>query len=51
MQTEFISLMPKYAGAYRVGGPAGLQINLAKKPLWLHRTMMRLCFGWEWVDL
>lgn len=51
MQAEFISSIPKYAGGYRVGGQMGLQINLANKPIWLHRKMMWLCFGWEWIDL
>ena len=41
----------KYVGGYQIGGAMGLQINLEKKPNWLHRTMMRVAFGWEWVDL
>ena len=43
----FADLNPKYAGGYWVGE---LQINIKEKPIWLHRTMMRLCFGWEWKD-
>jgi hypothetical protein len=39
-----------YVGGYRMGGPKGIQINLKQKPCWFHRTMMRLCLGWEWVD-
>jgi len=43
--------MPVYVGGYQIGGPMGLQINMQKKPKWIHRTMMRLCLGWEWVDV
>jgi hypothetical protein len=42
---------PKYVGGYQIGGPMGLQINFEKRPNWLHRKMMRLCLGWEWVDV
>jgi hypothetical protein len=42
---------PKFVGSYRIGDSGSyLQINLKKKPNWLHRKMMLLCFGWEWVD-
>jgi len=41
---------PRYVGGYHVGGPAGLVINLTERPCWLHRQMMRWCFGWEWRD-
>jgi hypothetical protein len=44
---SFADLNPKYAGGYCIGE---LQINLKEKPIWLHRTMMRLCLGWEWRD-
>jgi len=40
----------KYVGGYRIGGPTGLQINFHRKPIWLHRVMMKLCLGWEWID-
>jgi hypothetical protein len=43
-------MMPNYVGGYRLGGEFGLRINLQKKPNWLHRTMMKLCLGWEWID-
>ena len=46
----FADLNPKYAGGYCIGGSMGLQVNLKEKPIWLHRTMMRLCFGWKWKD-
>ena len=42
---------PNYVGGYRLGGEHGFQINFTYKPNWFHRTMMRLCFGWEWVNL
>ena len=42
---------PNYVGGYRLGGNTGLQVNLTNKPKWFHRTMMRLCFGWKWVNL
>jgi hypothetical protein len=41
---------PNYVGSYRLGKPIGFHIALQKKPCWFHRTMMRLCFGWEWED-
>ncbi len=50
MSYNFADFNQKYAGGYRIGGPTGLQVNLKKKPNWFHRTMMRLCLGWEWVD-
>ena len=39
-----------YVGGYRIGGPTGLQINFHRKPIWLHRVMMKWCLGWEWID-
>jgi hypothetical protein len=41
---------PKYVGYYRIGGDHGLCISMVKKPIWFHRTMMKLCLGWEWTD-
>jgi hypothetical protein len=38
---------PDYVGCYSVGG---LSIYLEKRPKWLHRKMMKLCLGWEWID-
>ena len=43
-------LVPKYDGAYQIGGNFGLRIFIKKKPNWFHRTMMKLCLGWEWID-
>jgi hypothetical protein len=45
-----IDLMPKYVGCYQLGGEFGLRIMIKKKPNWFHRTMMKLCLGWEWID-
>jgi hypothetical protein len=44
------NILPKYVGYYRIGGNHGLCISFTKKPIWLHRTMMKLCLGWEWAD-
>ena len=38
---------PEYVGCYSI---AGLSICLEKRPKWLHRKMMKLCLGWEWID-
>jgi hypothetical protein len=45
----FINL-PDYVGCYALGGDVGLKIYFGKKPKWLHRKMMKLCLGWEWID-
>lgn len=44
------SNLPKYVGVYQLGGQYGVRIMFQKKPIWLHRTMMKLCFGIEWID-
>lgn len=50
-QSEFsLTLNPTYVGGYQLGGPVGLKIMFQKKPLWLHRKLMKWCLGWEWVD-
>lgn len=41
---------PDYVGCYALGGDIGLKIYFGKKPKWLHRKMMKLCLGWEWID-
>lgn len=42
---------PNYVGGYRLSnGTYYTQINFTHKPNWFHRTMMRLCFGFEWVN-
>ena len=42
---------PRPAGAYWVGGvDEGVAFTLKYKPAWWHRTMMRVAFGWEWID-
>jgi hypothetical protein len=44
--------MPNYVGGYRLGNDTyHTQFNFTHKPNWFHRAMMRLCFGWKWVNL
>ena len=38
---------PSYVGYYEIGG---LQICLSTKPKWLHRKMMNICLGIEWIN-
>jgi hypothetical protein len=47
-----IAEFPKYVGGYRIGGNGAYytQFNLTRKPIWLHRVMVRLLLGWEWID-
>ncbi len=47
-----ISKQPAIVGGYRFGSnPVHyLQLNFTYKPNWFHRTMMKLCLGWEWID-
>jgi hypothetical protein len=46
-----IFAIPKYVGMYCLGGGKnGLCISFEKKPNWFHRTMMKVCLGWEWKD-
>ena len=50
--TPALNITPSnYIGGYRVGGTNGLQINFTTKPNWFHRKMMKLCLGWEWIDI
>jgi hypothetical protein len=42
--------IPVYVGYYQIGGQSGLRIAFVKKPNWFHRTMMKLCLGWKWLD-
>ena len=44
---------PKTKGAYVIGSrdkTNTIAFNLAFEPKWLHRQMMRIVFGWYWVD-
>ncbi len=41
---------PTYVGGYRLGREYGVTFNFTYKPNWFHRTMMKLCLGWEWID-
>jgi len=38
---------PKYVGGYKC---QDLIIKFTKKPLWLHRKMMQVFFGFKWID-
>ena len=42
---------PNYVGGYRLGTDHYFQFNLTYKPNWFHSTMMRLCFGYKWINL
>lgn len=44
------NVSPTYVGSYRLGGSTGLSIFLVKKPRWIHRKLMAICLGWEWID-
>jgi hypothetical protein len=41
----------KCVGSYCLGGKSGMCIWLEKKPNLFHRTMMKVCLGWEWTDV
>jgi|SanBayMetagenome_1026888.scaffolds.fasta_scaffold332421_1 hypothetical protein len=45
--------LPKVIGGYRLGKQISnnLQFTMTHKPIWLHRQMMRICFGWYWFDV
>ena len=58
LQSEFevptiggVTLGPKYVGMYCLGDKASLCIAFEKKPNWFHRTMMKVCLGWKWIDI
>ena len=53
MKTETLTTIntPNYVGGYRLGTDHYFQFNLTYKPNWFHRTMMRLCFGYKWINL
>jgi hypothetical protein len=40
-----------YVGRYCLGGIQGFCVAFEKKPNWFHRTMMKVCLGWEWTDI
>lgn len=51
--SEHVNMLgiPKTVGGYRLGDEkAAATLRLTYRPNWLHRTMMRLCFGVEWVN-
>ena len=48
-KTQF-NVLPTYVGCYRLGESTGLSIFLVKKPRWIHRKLMAICLGLEWID-
>jgi len=47
---EFEVTPPQYVGMYCLGNKQ-LCISLITKPNWFHRTMMKVCLGWKWIDI
>lgn len=48
--SSFVFIPSKtYVGHYCLGNKA-LCIAFEKKPNWFHRTMMKVCLGWKWID-
>ena len=45
--------LPKVVGRYRLGKQTSnnFQIDMTHKPIWFHRQMMKICFGWYWFDV
>lgn len=43
---------PDYVGGYKFGkkGRGGTVFSLTYKPHWVHRTMMRVCLGFYWIN-
>jgi len=44
-------LNPPYVGKYCLGDKSRTCILFEKKPNFFHRTMMKVCLGWEWTDI
>ena len=42
--------VPPVVGYYEIGGQYGLRIGMTKRPLWLHRWMVRLVLGFKWGE-
>ena len=49
---HYSNVTPKFVGGYRLGKPTNLSVkfNLIYKPNWFHRTMMRVCLDFHWID-
>jgi hypothetical protein len=45
------SFNSNYVGSYCLGGKSGVCIWFEKKPNLFHRTMMKMCLGWQWIDI
>lgn len=39
-----------HVGYWEVGGPLGLRFSVVRKPLFLHRLLMRTLLGIRWGD-
>ena len=56
LQSEFevpameIVTAPQDVGMYCLGDKQ-LCIHFTTKPNWFHRTMMKVCLGWKWIDI
>ncbi len=48
MHEVFIIREPKYEGYLKICGD--FHVFIKKKPNWLHRKMIKLILGFEWVD-
>jgi hypothetical protein len=49
---HYSTVPPKFVGGYRLGKPTNLSVkfNLTYRPNWFHRTMMRVCLDFYWID-
>jgi hypothetical protein len=43
-----VSMSPTYVGYLELS--PGFRIAFTKKPIWFHRQMIKLVFGWIWID-
>lgn len=50
MSEPHVITSPKYAGYWEIGGPTGLRVALAHRPIWLHRWTVKLVLGFIWKD-
>jgi hypothetical protein len=49
-QYKFL-LQPEYAGYWELSSaPNSFRIAITQKPNWLHRKMVKLMFGWTWIE-
>jgi len=43
-----VSMGPTYVGYLQIN--PGFRVAFTKKPNWFHRQMIKLLFGWIWID-